>query len=396
MAKKKRKSNFRNSVASDTERQKTESGANYGYLKLPKGISVFSPDPGSRVLFDILPYEVTSKAHPDRNTDPDNPVAIPGELWYKRPFKIHRNVGAGDDSVVCLSSFGKKCPICEEGAKRKRAGADKDELKSYRPSSRNLYYVKPLDTKKYDEEWYLMDISTYCFQELLSEELREDEDRLVFPSLEEGLTLKVRFDKESFAGNAFAKASRIDFKERDDVYEEEVLDEFVDLDDILSEISYDELSEMFFFEEGGEGEEDSQEENQDEDEMTAPPRRRKKADKEEEEEDEPKTKRRRKKEPEPEPEEDEDDCVACGGTGTNSKGRECRICKGTGIKPKKEEDEDSEPEEKPKRRKREKKEESNPCPYGHKFGVDVDQEEECKKCDEWDDCMDKKEENEED
>ena len=33
----------------------------------------------------------------------------------------------------------------------------------------------------------------------------------------------------------------------------------------------------------------------------------------------------------------------------------------------------------------------NPCPHGHKFGVDTDEKDECASCEKWDDCMDEKE-----
>ena len=125
MAKKKRKGNFRNKIRRDVERQETASSS-YGYLNLPSGVSVFNPEPGSRVKMDIIPYEVTDTNHPDKFEDEQ--IAVAGDLWYKRPFKIHRNVGSGNDSVVCPTSFGKKCPLCEYRAKRLKEGAPKEEI----------------------------------------------------------------------------------------------------------------------------------------------------------------------------------------------------------------------------------------------------------------------------
>ena len=98
---KKRTSSFRGKVSSDAKRQKT-AGASYGYLNLPKGVSVYSPEPGSKnVKLDFLPYIVTDERHPDRNEELK--VALPDSLWYKRPFKTHRNVGVDNDAVICLT-----------------------------------------------------------------------------------------------------------------------------------------------------------------------------------------------------------------------------------------------------------------------------------------------------
>ncbi len=49
--------------------------------------------------------------HPDR--DEEYGIAVPGSLWYKRPYWLHRGVGPENVSIVCPSSIGKKCPICE-------------------------------------------------------------------------------------------------------------------------------------------------------------------------------------------------------------------------------------------------------------------------------------------
>ena len=76
--KKRRGSSFKGKVAQNTQKQKSQ-GASYAHLRLPKGVSVFSPDVTTRVKLDFLPYEVTSPAHLDR--DDEYGIAVPGELW---------------------------------------------------------------------------------------------------------------------------------------------------------------------------------------------------------------------------------------------------------------------------------------------------------------------------
>lgn len=237
------KSSFKGKVANNAHKQAT-SGNSYGYLNIPKGVSVFNPEPGSRIQLDFIPYTVTDEKHPDRDTDAE--IAIPGSLWYKRPFKSHRGIGGDNDSVVCLTSVNKKCPICEERARLTREGASKEETDALKPKQRNLYIVVPLDSKNHKQELHIFDVSQYLFQDLLNDELSEDEDRGIFPDLEEGLTLKVRFDEESFNGNKFAKTARIDFFERKEQYDESILDKVPNLDNVLQILSYEDLKAKFF------------------------------------------------------------------------------------------------------------------------------------------------------
>jgi len=235
---------FREKTAANAKRQQ-ESRSSYGYLNLPRNVMVFSPEPGSRVKLDFLPYVVTDEKHPDR--DDENEIALPGTLWYKRPFKVHRNIGVNNETYVCRTSIGERCPICEYRTKRIREGAEKEETDLLKPSMRNLYIVVPLDSKKHEEGIYIMDVSQFLLQNLLNEELRDNPDNGIFPDLKEGLTLRIRFDSSTIGNSQpFAEASRIDFLERERVYDEEVLKDVPNLDEVLNVLSYSELESRFY------------------------------------------------------------------------------------------------------------------------------------------------------
>lgn len=274
MASKNKGSIFRDMVKKNIASQKE--GGSYGYLKLPQGISLFKPEAESKVTVDFMCYKVTSKKHLDR--DDESGLAIPGSIWYKRPFKTHDNVGAKNDKVVCLQTFGKKCPICEFAEEERKKGADSDTLKDLRPKNRSLYVLIPLDSKKYEKKMYLFDISDHIFQKMLNAELKEDEENMDFPDPENGKSVKLRFVEETFNGRTFAKLNRIDFVERDKQYKESVVDSVPNLDECLQELSYDEMKKKFF--EIGSEEDD-------------------------EEEEKPKAKPSGKAKPKPEPEEEE-------------------------------------------------------------------------------------------
>lgn len=288
------KPNWGTAVQRDAERQK-QASSSYGFLRLPKGVPIFNVDGGSRVKLDIMPYVVQMENHPDRYDDEG--IAAPGELWYKLPFKIHRNIGVDNDAVVCPRSFGKPCPICEYREKRLKEGANwkDDEIKEIKASQRNLYVVTPRGSKEHEEIPHIWEMSQFLFQNLLNQELEEDEANAVFPDLEDGKTLRIRFDKQQLGKNSFAEASRIDFYDRKEAYDESILDDIPCLDECLEVLSYKELEAKFL--------EIDPEDIADEDEDII------EDDWEEDEDEEPVPKRRKKttkKKPDPEPEEDEE------------------------------------------------------------------------------------------
>ena len=111
MAKRKK----RRRVGREAVRKNAEKGSRKGFefIELPEGVDRWIPEKATRFNLDIVPFEVTSKDHPD---DVEK-----GVLWYKMPFSVHHGIGVSDKSVVCPRSVGKRCPICEGSSTLKRA-----------------------------------------------------------------------------------------------------------------------------------------------------------------------------------------------------------------------------------------------------------------------------------
>lgn len=365
MKKNKKKSKFKGAVSRNAEKQNR--GSQYGYLRLPKGINMFKEEPKTRVELDIIPYVVTCDNHPDR--DEEYGIAVKGELWYKRPFWLHRGVGSDNQSIVCPSSVGKPCPICEYRAQLLKDGAewDDDTVKALKPSMRNLYVVIPKKNKNYPEEPHIWGISQFLFQDKLNEEIQENEEYETFPDLEEGYSLRIRFAEGTFGSNKFAEVSRIDFIERKKPYDESILEKIPSLDDILEILPYHTIEAMFF----GNMSPDEDEEYDDED-----VKKKRKEDEDidddmEEEEDEDIDEDYEDDE-EDEEEDDED-------------------------KDEEDEEEEEEHDKKkskkspPKRRQLHSKvtkgKGKNKCPYGHEFGVDNDSYDDCDNCEVWEKCL---------
>lgn len=368
-----KRNRFRGKVSHNAKKQAT--GAQYGYLRLPKGVNVYQIEGGGRdqprVKFDILPYRVEDENHPDR--DKDLEIATVGELWYRRPFFLHRSIGAAKDSLVCPTSVGKKCPICEYRRKRQQAGAEKEEIDAMKASQRNLYALVPIEDKKHEEKIHIWDISQFLFQKLLNEEIEENENYESFPDPEEGYTLRVRFEAKTFGGsNPFFEANRIDFEERNYVYDDEFLATVPCLDHILEVKSYEELERIFLEIEDPDEESEKGSETagaDDPDQETTSPRRPK-----------PKS-----ADPAPADEEEEDE-----------KPRDRRPLRRAPPAPDAGADEEEAPPRQARQaagptRQRETKPAAGHCPSGYKFGVDTDKYDECAQCSEWETCIDAKE-----
>ena len=368
MAKKSSKrGSMRERAKQRAEERQQSSGGGMKFI-FPEGhdVKFFQPNKGTSTL-DIIPYEVTVDNHPEG--------LEPGDLWYRRTIWVHFGIGAEDKSYLCLKTIGKRCPICDARAQMLKDGdADEELIKSLKPKERELYNVIDL----YDEKAgvQLWDMSYYLFGKMLEDEIREgDEDLAGFADLQDGKTIKVRFGEKKIGKNAFLEATRIDFVDRDD-YDEDILEDVLDLDAILNILPYEKLEAVFLEveeadtpEKGKDSKKKKSSDDEEEEEDDTPPSRKKKESgkkkKQDEEEKEEKPSRRSKKKPEPEPEEEE---------------------------------EEEEEEEKPKKDKDSKKKKSSDdeedCPEGGTFGEDCDTLDECADCDLWEQCKEKQDEME--
>lgn len=291
----------------------------------PDGIKMWSLKDACVKKFDVLPYRAGK----------GNKFADEGHLHFERTYFCHVKVGVNENRYICPSkTFNKPCPICEHRAKLVReAETDKDLLRDLLPKERQLFLVKDLE----DNKIYLWDNSFHNFGKLLDTRVKtadDDDEYKYFADLETGLTLRVAFEEVKFGtGKPFLQASSIDFKPRKEQYDASLADEMPCLDDLLILKSYAEL-EKIYYQEADEADDDNEEDEKpqkakttsrpvvdddDDDEPVRSSPKRKPVD--DDDDDEPvKTKPKRKA--------DDGVCVACEGTGVNSKGRPCLVCKG--------------------------------------------------------------------
>ena len=199
-------------------------------------LDYYKPSKGTALL-RFYPYVVT---------DPKHPSKVPvGELWWRRPLKVHFSVGPEEKARLCPSTVGKPCPIEAHAVERRRAGdASDSELKDLKPKDRDIFVVSTVDDP---ETLLLFDTSFYTFTQMLLREIDDQpEERAMFADLFEGLDLRIRFAETSMGTRKFIEAERIDFVQRKKQPGAEIFKRLPHLDDALIVLDYKALEDEFY------------------------------------------------------------------------------------------------------------------------------------------------------
>lgn len=245
------KSRFAGKVKQSVHNQ--DKKENFGYINLPEDMEFFDPmkcRPKDKkiwtVKLDFLPYIVTNEFHQDR--DSGTGAAMVDEAWFRSIIMVHNNVNKKKE--ICLKTFGKACPICDYQREQLDKGVPWKEVSHLKPSKRDVFIVVPILDDNYEQKPYIWDMSQYNFSRLLQEELADTPENEVFPDLEEGLTLKIRFSTGEFVTGSktiqYPETSRIDFIERDKKYSWDMLEDMPKLDDLYIVKEYKDLEAEFF------------------------------------------------------------------------------------------------------------------------------------------------------
>ena len=217
----------------DKAKESAKDNRSGGTYNLP--YDFFKPAKGTKVV-RILPYVVTDANHPER---------VPaGEIWWRRPLKVHFNVGPEEKAYLCPTMVGERCPICEYALERKRSGeADKEELGQLKAKDRDLFLVQDPENPDTIMSW---EVSFHNFTKQLVREIDDRPDEYAgFADLIDGLDLRIRFAEASMGTNKFLEADRIDFITRKKQPDPAILQQIPSLDDAMVILPYAELEAIF-------------------------------------------------------------------------------------------------------------------------------------------------------
>ncbi|HEC65473.1 MAG TPA: hypothetical protein ENI23_09270, partial [bacterium] len=269
---KKRKEERRVSAQRRVETHK--SGFERTTVTVSDDVQFFSLGKEGTKRIDIIPYTVGE----------GNPFADLGELHFERTFWTHRDIGAEQNSYVCPAKTAKKkCPICEYRSSLQRdPNSDSELIKSLVPKERQLWNV--IDLEESEKGVQLWEISFHLFGKRLDSEIEnadEDDDYKYFADLKDGRTLKLGVVQKSIkGGKPFCDVDTIGFKTRREDYNESILEDVHNLDEILNILDYDKLKDIFL-----QVDSDSEEKNKEE--RTKKPTKKKTEEKPDEEDDNP-------------------------------------------------------------------------------------------------------------
>lgn len=231
-----------------SRRTKEHSSGDRQSLKIPEGLTLFNPKKPGVFKLEIIPYAVTKSVKRFIKN-----YADPGQLYYERTFFTHGGIGVNNESFACLAkNFGKPCPICEHrAAKAKSTSKDDEELVyALKPKERQLFLI--LDHAEPHKGIQLWEVSHWCFGKQLDAKLStadpDDVSRYnAFADPEDGLTLRVVATEESMGsgGGKFLKFGVDEFRARKEALDPDLFEHGFNLDDMVRELSYDELKKIF-------------------------------------------------------------------------------------------------------------------------------------------------------
>lgn len=200
------------------------------------------PKGGETTLWSMIPYLVTEKHHPDG--------AQPGELWYKRPYMIHRNLGPEELTKVCPKSFNPRamCAVHNHLVElRKDWDANADLIKSINASNREVYLIYDHDSKEvllYDAAYG--SVKNPGFGYLLASRIENplaEEWAAFWLDGEDGMGLRITWQSSDFAGGgSWVRPISIDFVERKKApVPKEIWGKAVELSTVLEKTSSEDI-----------------------------------------------------------------------------------------------------------------------------------------------------------
>lgn len=203
------------------------------------GLQEWKPAEGEN-LIDIIPF----------NADKNNPLVVSekaaeGEVLYSLDYFTHRDIGPGHSNITCLQQYNQDCPICRENQRLFGLGEQyKEQANKLRAKRRVVYVVHDLKTGKYgywDTSWFQVE------QELTKEaafQINNDTGaKINVFDWEEGMTVQLMGEKDSWAGHEFIKPTRFRFVKRAPL-SDEVLEHSVDLSTTVKFMSPEDMEKL--------------------------------------------------------------------------------------------------------------------------------------------------------
>jgi hypothetical protein len=216
-------------------------------FKVPAGWDVIRFERKGQYSFDVLPF-LAGKG---------NPLADEGQAVWCAKHEVHSGIGIDPrKKYVCPAKRGMgRCPVCEHAAKLRRQGVAKEKIAPFNPKTRLLMAVKSVGEDG-DGKNHLLEASWFGKGQGLGEMIENKIDAVLarpkhpyhrFWHPDAGRTLEITTKKDSFEGRTFHKPTNLEMVEREEQYDESIIEETPGLDDLINAmvLPYDKLKAIF-------------------------------------------------------------------------------------------------------------------------------------------------------
>lgn len=221
-------------------------------VKLPEGKKFLTLRPGIMRL-DVIPYVVGD----------GNPAADKGYVHFERVYfcyKIPMPNGKTQRYTASWDTFGHK-DFVAEWVRNNGGSADKQLLDALRPQRRHLFNVIDVTDETEKKKGIQVFDTTFgsvkypAFGKMLKDKIQMSKRYGNFDDPENGLTVIVKVEEDSFPGGKFNRITSLDFDQREEQYEDSIIDEAICFDECLIETPYETMKKIFLMGQGEEVEE---------------------------------------------------------------------------------------------------------------------------------------------
>ena len=216
------------------------------YLDL-KDVKYFKPsnEKDGNYAVDIIPFVIKSKRHPAVKRG----AVVGVDTAYKLDVLVHFGVGPSKKAVVCPTTFGLPCPICEAAEEVKREkGYQSEDFKALKPKKRTLYNLVDVDNLKDGVQVY--DASTAWFEEKMVSAAEGRGKKkglpiLPFDDIEAGYTVEFQTVIKSTGTGKAAEPQNFVFEPRGEALPKSLINKAVDFTEFLKLSTYEEIKAIF-------------------------------------------------------------------------------------------------------------------------------------------------------
>jgi hypothetical protein len=223
-------------------KRQIESQTQGGCLRIPEGMVQYELGKAGLYEWNIIPYIVGKNA---KVIDPD---CEPGDIHYELTYKRHTGVGPEEKTVVCLTTFGERCPLCERHlAFRKTMNWDSEEEKkmsdNMRAKERTVFIVEDANPRG-KRQMEIFEYATFGFatplREVVNHPKAKERGWNRFFHLKGGMTVEVMMEPSTISKD-WLKASTVTLTPRAKDLPESYLDEAPCLDEMLVRLTREQI-----------------------------------------------------------------------------------------------------------------------------------------------------------